>query len=85
MKTLEIPDAILRRAKAKAAERDIPLRQFVTEAVTERLEAGTTDQRSARLNMAGRLRHLRKENARINAAIEEEFESVDCAVNTHFP
>ena len=31
--TLEIPDAIFRRAKSVAAERGIPLREFVTEAV----------------------------------------------------
>jgi hypothetical protein len=34
--TLEIPDAIFRRAKA-AAERGIALRQFVTEAVKDKL------------------------------------------------
>ena len=36
--TVEIPDAILRSAKARAAERDIPLRQFVTDALTEKLK-----------------------------------------------
>ena len=35
--TLEIPDSVFRRAKARAAERGIPLRQFVTEAVEEKL------------------------------------------------
>jgi hypothetical protein len=40
MKTsFEIPDAILRRAKSKAAELGIPLRQFVTEALAARLQA----------------------------------------------
>jgi hypothetical protein len=33
--TLEIPDAIFRRAKSRAAERGIPLRQFGTEAVED--------------------------------------------------
>jgi predicted HicB family RNase H-like nuclease len=33
--TLEIPDAIFRRAKLAAAEHGIPLREFVTEAVKE--------------------------------------------------
>ena len=37
--TLEIPDAIFRRAKARAAEQRVPLRQFVSEAVAEKLEA----------------------------------------------
>ena len=31
--TLEMPDSVFRKAKAKAAERGIPFRQFVTEAV----------------------------------------------------
>jgi hypothetical protein len=35
--TLEIPDAIFRRAKSVAAERGIPLRELVTEAVKEKL------------------------------------------------
>jgi len=34
---LEIPDAIFRRAKAKAAERGVPFRQFVTEAVQDKI------------------------------------------------
>ena len=37
--TLEIPDAIFRRAKSAAAERGIPLREFVTEAVRDKLAA----------------------------------------------
>ena len=40
--TLEIPDPILRKAKVKAAERGIPLRQFVTAAVQEKLAATRT-------------------------------------------
>ena len=35
--SLEIPDAIFRRAKSIAAERGIPLRELVTEAVKEKL------------------------------------------------
>jgi predicted HicB family RNase H-like nuclease len=37
--TLEIPDAIFRRAKSKAAERGISLGQFVAEAVEDKLKA----------------------------------------------
>jgi predicted DNA binding CopG/RHH family protein len=36
--TLEIPDTIFRRAKSRAAEQGIPLRQFVTEAVEVKLK-----------------------------------------------
>ena len=35
--TLEIPDALFRRAKSMAAERGIPFRQFVTDAVRDKL------------------------------------------------
>jgi len=36
---LEIPDLIFRRAKTTAAKRGIPLREFVTEAVKDKLAA----------------------------------------------
>lgn len=39
--TLDILDPVFRRAKAQAAQRGIPLRQFVTEAVEEKLRAGS--------------------------------------------
>jgi hypothetical protein len=75
--TLEIPDAIFRRAKAKAAEKKIPLRQFVTDAVAEKLETESPDRTKAILELSGGLRHLRKETARINRLIEEEFERIE--------
>ncbi len=71
--TLEIPDATFRRAKAKAAERGMPFRQFVTDAVEEKLRAESRAGEHPWLRMAGKLKHLRKETARINAVIEEEF------------
>jgi hypothetical protein len=37
--TLEIPEHIFRRAKSAAAERGIPLREFVTEAIKDKLAA----------------------------------------------
>jgi hypothetical protein len=74
--TLEIPDAIFRRAKSVAAERGIPLRELISEALAEKLRA---DNGSSRPWLAafGKLRHLRKETARINRIIEEEFEQID--------
>ena len=74
--TLEIPDPLFRKAKARAAERGIPLRQFVTEAVEEKLSLQPTDSKPW-MQMAGRLRHLSKETARINRLIEEEFERIE--------
>lgn len=75
--TLEIPDATFRRAKAKAAERGMPLRQFVTDAVEEKLRAESGVGERPWLTMAGKLKHLRKETARINARIEQEFEAIE--------
>ena len=75
--TLEIPDPVFRKAKARAAEQGIPLRQFVTEAVEERLKATTEGTEKPWMQMAGGLRHLRKETARIMGLIESEFETID--------
>jgi hypothetical protein len=75
--TLEIPDPIFRRAKATAAQNGIPLRQFVTDAVAEKLETKAPRRDKARAAVAGKLRHLRKETARISSLIEEEFERIE--------
>jgi hypothetical protein len=75
--TLEMPDPVFRRAKAKAAEQGIPLRQFVTEAVEEKLKTGRDAQSRPWMRAAGALRHLRHETARINKLIEEEFEKIE--------
>ena len=75
--TLEIPDPIFRRAKSKAAEQGIPLRQFVTEAVEDKLAANAKPEDKPWMTAFGKLRHLRKETARINRIIEEEFEQIE--------
>jgi hypothetical protein len=75
--TLEIPDAIFRRAKSVAAERGIPLRELVTEAVKEKLahNRGPSDQ--PWMTAFGKLRRLSQETARINRIIKEEFEHIE--------
>ena len=75
--TLEIPDAIFRRAKSVAAERGMPLREFVTQAVKEKLEGNGQQGSKPWMAGVGKLRHLRKETARINRLIEEEFEQIE--------
>jgi hypothetical protein len=75
--TLEIPDTIFRRAKSAAAQRGIPLRQFVTEAVQDKLKTPFNPNDKPWMKTFGKLRHLRKETARINQLIEEEFESIE--------
>lgn len=74
--TLEMPDATLRRAKAKAAERGIPLRQFVTEAVEDKLAAATPAGKPW-TRMAGKLKHLHTETVRIQKKIDEAFEQIE--------
>lgn len=75
--TLEIPDAIFRRAKSVAAERGIPFREFVTEAVKDKLVAGGNLAYKPWMLAFGKLKHLRKETRRINRIIEDEFEQIE--------
>ena len=73
--TLEIPDALFRRAKSAAAEKGIPLRELVSEALAEKLRPPVQDK--PWMQTFGKLRGLRKESARINCIIEEEFDKVE--------
>ncbi|MGA3226647.1 MAG: hypothetical protein ABSC65_22975 [Acidobacteriaceae bacterium] len=75
--TLEIPDPIFRRAKSVAAQRGIPLRAFVTEAVTEKLEASSRGEEKPWVRLAGGLKHLHKETVRINRIIKSEFARIE--------
>ena len=73
--TLEIPDFLFRRAKSAAAERGIPLRQLVTEAVQEKLKTTTRDK--PWMKHLGKLKHLHKERKQIDRRVEEAFERID--------
>lgn len=75
--TLEIPDALFRRAKSAAAERGIPLREFVTQAVRDKLADGAEAAKKPWVKQMGKLKHLSEENARINRLIEEDSERID--------
>jgi hypothetical protein len=75
--TLEIPDSIFRRAKSVAAERGIPLREFVTQAVKDKLADRPTVVDRPWMAAFGKLRRFRRETARINRRIEEEFEQIE--------
>jgi tRNA(fMet)-specific endonuclease VapC len=63
--TLEIPDAVFRRAKSKAAALGVPLRQFVTEAVEEKLKLAASREEKHWLKHFGRLKHLRKTHRQV--------------------
>jgi hypothetical protein len=72
--TVEIPDSTLRRAKSKAAEQGIPLRQFLTEALEDKLRAHSAPEHKPWMKLVGKLKHLRKETKRINRLIEQHGE-----------
>jgi hypothetical protein len=71
--TLEIPDAIFRRSKTVADARGIPFRSLVSEALADKLHVQGRRTGKPWMKTFGSLRHLRKETARINRIIEEEF------------
>jgi len=78
--TIELPDALFRKVKSKAAERGQTLKQFVSEAVQEKLAAKAN--RSVRaepewMHGFGKLRRLHRESLRIQARIDEEFEVIE--------
>ena len=75
--TLEIPDSLFRRAKSVAATRGIPLREFVTEAVKDKLAAEARTGEKPWLKHMGKLKHLHKETLRINRLIEQDSEKID--------
>ena len=77
--TLEIPDALFRRVKWKAAEQGWTLKEFVNEALQEKLAPrGSTAHPGEPEWMQGfgKLRRLRKETERIQARIHDAFEVV---------
>lgn len=75
--TMEIPDLVFRRAKSVAAARGIPLREFVTEAVKDKLATDAHPAEKPWVKLMGKLKHLHKETERINRLIEEDAEKID--------
>jgi hypothetical protein len=75
--TLEIPDAIFRRAKTAAAERGIPFRALVSEALADKLRAQSNRDSKPWMKTFGKLRHLHKETTKITRIIEKEFDQIE--------
>jgi len=78
--TLDIPDEVFRQAKARAALRGVSLRQFVTEALEEKMVAPSTRSASSEppwMRGFGALADLGEETRRINTVIEETFGQLD--------
>ncbi len=77
--TVELPDSLLRQAKAAAAEEGRSLKDFFTEAVSERLRHRAASENASQPWEAafGGLKALHRENRRIDQIISAEFESID--------
>ncbi len=78
--TLEIPDALFRRAKSTAAARSQTLKEFVNEALHEKLSPrGRSPQQGgpAWMQGFGKLRRLRRETRRVQQEIEGAFEAIE--------
>lgn len=75
--TVDLPGSLIREAKAAAARQGRTLRDFVAEAMNEKLHA-TANEKPWRKHF-GSLSKLRKESRRIEKVIEREFETVDRA------
>ena len=78
--TLEIPDALFRRCKARAAERGQTLKSWITEALQEKLsgkEGVASPGEPEWMRGFGKLRRLRPETRRIERRIEEALDVVE--------
>lgn len=78
--TLELPDSLFRKAKATAAERGQSLKDFVAEALSDKLA------RNAAMNSAteprwmqgfGKLKRLHKETVRIQSLVDAELDVIE--------
>ncbi len=74
--TLEIPDALFRQAKTSAAERGLPLRELISQAIEEHLRNPEKQDRPW-LKEFGKLRSLHEETHRISQAIRQEFDQLE--------
>ena len=75
--TLEIPDPLFRKAKATAAQRGLTLKQFVTEAVRDKIDAKPGSATPAWGKYFGMFKEYSAELRSIETVIEEEFERID--------
>ena len=71
--TLEIPDQNFRKAKATSVSLGIPLREYITQAVEEKLSRGSKKLGKPWLECAGELAYLHEETERIQKIVDDEF------------
>ena len=78
--TLEIPDQLFHKAKATAAERGQSLKEFVTEALRDKLllDSGRGGAGEPEwMQGFGKLRRLHKETVRLQSVVDQEFEVIE--------
>ncbi len=77
--TVEIPDALFRKAKARAAECGQTLKELLTEALTDKLrkERRGAPGEPGWMRGFGKLRSLRAETARVQRRIDAAFEVIE--------
>jgi hypothetical protein len=78
--TIEIPDPLFRKAKATAAERSQSLKDFVTEALQEKLAVNSGKAplgEPAWMQGFGKLRRLHKETVHVQSRIDKAFEVIE--------
>lgn len=78
--TIEIPDPLFRKVKSKAAERGQSLKEFITEALQQKLSPGAAETPAgdpAWMQGFGKLRRLHQERAQIEARISEAFDVIE--------
>ena len=77
--TLEIPDSLFRKAKAKAAHRGVTLREFVNEALREKLssESKAAAGAPAWMKFFGAGKPFAASIREIDRVVESEFERIE--------
>lgn len=75
--TLEIPDSLFRKAKSTAARRGQTLKQFVTDAVREKLADAGKGAPPPWMRLFGAGKEFADSIREIDRQIEEEFEHVE--------
>jgi len=78
--TLELPDPLFRKAKATAAQRGQSLKEFVTEALRDKLVLDTGRGYTSEpewMKGFGKLKRLHKETVRVQSVVDQEFEVIE--------
>lgn len=76
--TLEPPDPLFRMVKATAAECGQSSKDFVTDALREKLSRSRTEATEPSwMTGFGKLKRLRKETSHVQSIVDQEFDVID--------